>query len=140
MAKRVSTRALKKHRHYTYEDAADALGVTAQTVRSWRAHGLRVLDEKRPHLMLGEDLIVFLKARQAPAERPAPGTFRCFSCREQTRPLDGVAFYTPLGPNRGQLEALCGECQGLCFRFASEASLGRLGAFLEIVRCDPTQA
>ena len=38
MGKRVSTRKVKKHRHYTYEGAAEILGVSAQTVRSWRAN------------------------------------------------------------------------------------------------------
>ncbi|MDJ0825299.1 MAG: helix-turn-helix domain-containing protein [Rhodobacter sp.] len=140
MAKRVLIRALKRHRHYTYDEAADALGVTVQTVRSWRAQGLPVMTEKRPHLMLGEDLAAFHKRRNKPPNKPAKDRFRCFRCRDNTRPLDGIVFYTSLTPKRGQLEAVCGVCGNPCFRFASEAGLADLSTIFEIVRNGPSQA
>ena len=53
MARRVSARRVKIHNQYTYEQAAEALGVSVQTVRGWRQSGLTVLDSQKPHLILG---------------------------------------------------------------------------------------
>lgn len=41
MAKRVSVQRVKIHRQYTYETAADTVGVTVQTVRAYAAMGER---------------------------------------------------------------------------------------------------
>ena len=46
MAKRVSTRKIKKHRLYGYDEAGAALGVTPHTVRLWRSSGLSVMTSK----------------------------------------------------------------------------------------------
>jgi len=140
MAKRVSTRRIKANRHYPYEDAADVLGLSSQTVRSWRSQSLEVMTDKRPHIILGENLIRFIEARQKPASKMAPDQFRCMTCKRPTRPLDGVVFYNPLTPTRGQLKALCEECEGQCFRFASERGLPKLARFFEIVRTNESQA
>lgn len=64
MAKRVSAQRVKIHRQYTYEAAADVLGVTPQTVRAWRSAGLVVLDSQKPHLILGHDLKSFLQKQK----------------------------------------------------------------------------
>ena len=63
MAKRVSARGVKKHCEYTYDAAAEVLGVTIQTMRGPRALGLVVLDSQRPHLILGHKLKRFLEIR-----------------------------------------------------------------------------
>ena len=63
MAKRVSPRKIKIHNQYTYEQAADALGVSVQTVRLWRKSGLLVLVSQKPHLILGFALKDFLNKR-----------------------------------------------------------------------------
>lgn len=140
MAKRVSTRRIKKNRHYSYELAADALGLSQGTVRSWRAKGLEVMTDERPHIILGETLIAFIAAQQMPPRKMALDQFRCMACRRLTRPLGGVVFYTPITPSRGQLEALCETCEGQCFRFAGEGGLVKLAQLVEIVRCGSSQA
>lgn len=136
---RVSTRRIKKHRHYEYYEAADAMGLTPQTIRSWRQAGLRVMTDQRPHLILGEDLIAFVKERQKPTQKMAPDQFRCFTCQRLTRPLDRLVFYTPITPSRGQLECACEVCEGQCFRFVGAQSLTGLAQFFEIVTNDSSQ-
>jgi hypothetical protein len=138
MGKRGSTRGIKANRHYTYEDAADTLGPTYQTIRSWRGKGLRVMTSSRPHLILGEDLIAFIKSQHQPSGKMEPDQFRCFTCKNPRRALDRIVFYTRTAPKRGQLEAVCDECEGRCFRFVGEAALPQLAQYFEIVRNDPT--
>jgi hypothetical protein len=88
MAKRVSPRKIKIHNQYTYEQAADALGVTVQTVRMWRQSGLPVLDSQKPHLILGFALKDFLKDRWGkPKRRFAP---RSVSLHELQRATAGL--------------------------------------------------
>jgi hypothetical protein len=140
MGKRGSTRGIKVNRHYTYEDAADVLGLTYRTIRAWREKGLCVMTSSRPHLILGEDLIGFIESQHQPSGRLEPDQFRCFTCQAPRRALDRIVFYTSTAPKRGQLEAICEVCEGRCFRFAGEAGLPKLAQYFEIVRNELTQA
>lgn len=141
MAKRVSTRRIKKHRLYTYESAADALSVTAQTVRSWRPEGLAVLADTKPHYILGEALIEFLgKRHEQRSVKMREDQLFCLACRMPQRPYGMMVDYVPINGTRGRLVALCETCEGRCQRFASEASLVALGRIFEIVRRSATQA
>jgi hypothetical protein len=141
MAKRVSTQRIRKHRHYTYEDAAELLGVSVQTVRSWKGQGLEVLDEGRPHYILGEALIEFLADRQRKTRSVlAPDQVYCFSCRAPKRPLGLMVDYVPINASRGRLVALCETCEGTCQKFASKAGLKALGGILDIGTGNGSQA
>ncbi|WP_323007824.1 hypothetical protein [Pseudorhodobacter sp.] len=133
MAKRVSARKIKIHDQYTYEQLADALGVSVQTVRSWRPAGLMVLDSQKPHLILGFALKDFLKKRSSkPERRLARDQFLCMTCNAPRRAYGGMADYTPYTATRGRLEALCEECQGLCGKFASPRHCAELAPILTI--------
>jgi len=134
MAKRVSARGIKKHRHYTYEDAAEVLGVSVHTVRSWRDTGLSVMTASRPHYILGEALIEFLEARKTRSVSMTPDQLLCFGCRSPKRPLGMMVDYVAINATRGRLTALCEDCGGTCQRFASEASLTNLGRIFDIAR------
>ncbi len=92
MVKRVSARRVKIHRQYTYESAADVLGVTAHTVRGWRSVGLAVLDSQKPHLILGHDLKRFIESRmRKKSGKLAPDEFYCMSCRAPRAPFGAMA-------------------------------------------------
>ena len=108
MAKRVSARRVKIHRQYTYEAAAEALGVTAHTVRAWRAVGLAVMVSPNPYLILGSELRRFIENR---APKLAQNQFYCMSCRAPRVPYGGMADYLPINPVRGRLIVLCGPAK-----------------------------
>lgn len=134
MTKRVSARRVKIHRQYTYDLAADALGVTAQTVRSWRQDGLPVLDSQKPHLILGFELKKFLTKRAQKATRTlAPEEFLCMSCNAPRRPYGAMADYVPFTARRGRLEGLCEVCQTPCGKFATPKLCDQLASILSIV-------
>ncbi len=133
MAKRVSARKIKIHNQYTYEQAADVLGVSVQTVRLWRKSGLDVLDSQKPHLILGFALKDFLNKRaNKPERRLARDQFLCMTCNVPRRAYGGMADYVPYTATRGRLEALCEACQGLCGKFASPRLCDELAPTLTI--------
>ena len=134
MARRVSTRRVKIHRQYTYDKAADALGVTPQTVRSWRREGLVVLDSQKPHLILGFELKRFLGGRaQKASRRLAPDEFRCMSCGAPRRGYGAMADYVPYTNTLGRLETLCEAFQTPCGKFVNPKLCAQLTAILSIV-------
>ena len=133
MVRRVSARKVKTHNQYTYQQAADVLGVSVQTVRLWRGSGLPVLDSQKPHLILGFALKDFLNKRSnKPERRLARDQFLCMTCDAPTRAYGGMADYRPYTATRGRLEALCEACGGLCGKFASPSLCDELAPILTI--------
>ncbi len=117
---RVSARKVKIHNQYTYEQAADTLGVSVQKVRLWRRSGLPVLDSQKPHLILGFALKDFLNKRSdRPERRLARDQFLYMACNAPRRAYGSMVDYLPYTATRGRLEALCEVCQGPCGKFAS---------------------
>lgn len=133
MAKRVSTRKVKKDRLYTYETAGEAMNLTSATVRSWRVLGLVVMTERKPHFILGEALIEFVEKQQTKqSSKPCLSKMRCFTCREQKRPLGTMVDYIPITDTRGQLVGLCETCEGPMYRFSGKASLSKFDGIFDI--------
>ena len=133
MGKRVSPRKIKIHNQYTYEQAADLLGVSVQTVRSWRLRGLHVLDSQKPHLILGFALKDFLTKRaHKPERRLARDQFLCMACNAPRRAYGGMADYIPYNAARGRLEALCEVCHRQCGKFVSTSLCAELAPILTI--------
>jgi excisionase family DNA binding protein len=123
--RRPDWRRIKTLRSYTIEEAATALEVHRNAIRYWiKKGGLPVLADQRPHLILGTDLVAFLKARRATARRPCgPGQLFCLKCRQPQTPAGGMVDYQPTTPTRGVLVAMCPECETLMRRFVSRARL-----------------
>lgn len=135
MAKRVSAQRVKIHRTYTYDSAAEALGVTVQTMRAWRKDGLAVLDSQKPHLILGRDLKHFVQNRRPVASyKLALDEFYCMSCRGPKRAYGAMADYEPFNALRGRLVALCKCCETPCGKFATPAICDELAPILTIVK------
>jgi hypothetical protein len=135
MAKRVSTRKIKKHRLYSYDEAGDALGVTPHTVRAWRAGGLQVMAATTPHYILGAELIRFIEEKQAKrSSKMALDQMYCLKCKVPRKPLWGMVDYVPSSAARGRLTGLCEICEGGLQRFVGKGDLGKFGQIYEITR------
>lgn len=133
MAKRVSPRKVKINSQYTYQQAADLLGVSMQTVRLWRQSGLPVLVSQKPHLILGFALKEFLANRSDKRERRLErNQFLCMACSAPRRAYGGMADYVPYTATRGRLEALCEICQRPCGKFVSSKLCAELASVLTI--------
>ncbi|AVW90648.1 helix-turn-helix domain-containing protein [Celeribacter baekdonensis] len=137
MTKRVTSRRVKIHRQYTYDQAAMALGVSLQTVRGWRREGLPVLTSKVPHLIIGAELKAFLDRRSTKSKLTLTlEQFRCMRCGGSVAAYGGMVDYTPLTSERGVLSTLCATCEGACTKFASRAQVDALSHILSVTFCN----
>jgi excisionase family DNA binding protein len=68
--RRPDWRRIKGKLSYTIDEVARALGTHRNTVRHWiRKAGLPAMTDARPHLILGSDLVAFLRTRRASRKR-----------------------------------------------------------------------
>jgi len=131
--RRPNYRLVKIHRSYTVEEAACLFDVHKNTVREWTKAGLPVLDERRPMLILGQDLATFLQARRTKNKRACqPGEMYCVRCRAPKIPAGGMAACLPLNPSVGHLTAICPGCFCMMNQRISMAKLELLRTKLEI--------
>jgi hypothetical protein len=133
--KRVNPRRVKLHRNYTVEEAAMVLKVHKNTVRGWLKSGLETVDGRRPILILGRTLAVFLHARRRHVRQPCkPGQFYCLRCRAPKRPASEKVVYVAITAGTGNLRATCSECGARMCRRVSwhkiAASAGELAVAL----------
>jgi Helix-turn-helix domain len=134
MAKRhPNHRQVKIHRNYTVEEIASLFGIHKNTVREWIKAGLPVLDDKRPMLILGQELAVFLQARRTKnKQRCQPGEMYCFRCRAPKMAAGDMADFLPQNAKLGMLKAICPDCHTMMNRRASLAKLGQVRGRLAI--------
>jgi hypothetical protein len=124
---------IERHRSYEISEAAEFLGVTPQTVRGWTKQGLTIIDDRRPHLILGEAIKDFLESRETTRRRSLGlGHFYCLRCKAPTTSALGWADYVPQTATTGRLQTFCARCEGPCGRVVSRADLPRWAGILEI--------
>lgn len=127
MARRKSWRVIKCLRSYTVDEASRALQVCKGTVRRWLKAGLPALTDQRPLLIMGDDLIAYLKQSAKPPQKCAPHECYCFKCKAPRGPAFDALEYQPISPTNGQLRALCEVCSTVMNKAASLGSLERIG-------------
>src|SRR5437762_2244097 len=94
---RVNQRRVKIHRSYTVDGAARMLGTSKGTIRRWIKSGaLPAITDQKPHLILGGDLVDYLKARASTGPKLKLHECYCFKCRAPRAPALGIADYMPL--------------------------------------------
>jgi len=119
-------RLVKMHRSYTVHEIADALHVHRNTVREWIRSGLPVL-EGRPVLMLGKDIIDFLRARRAKKRcRCGPGQMYCFKCRVPRSPAGDMVDSVALNAQVANLIGICPICDTVMHRCVAAAEIEKL--------------
>ena len=121
-------RLLKAKRYYDFGEIAELLNVHLRTVQIWKKEGLRVLDDKKPFLIKGQDLRDFLKARRRSRKQPLSiGEFFCPRCRapRKSRPdqLTAEATGRQLGRTHKQvlIRGVCEVCGQRLLLFSSDA-------------------
>ena len=126
-------RLVKIHRSHTVEDIASLFGIHKNTVRQWIRFGLPTIDDRRPMLILGRELIAFLQARRASKKHPCqPGEIYCVRCRAPKFPAAGMTEYRPINEKIGNLLAICPDCKSMMYRCVSIAKIGEVRGEMDI--------
>lgn len=131
MAKRHDWRRLRKHRLYTTDEAARALGVCKETLRRWMEQGLPAIRDAKPYLIRGADLIAFLKRQRVPKVRCGTGEAYCVACRKASRPMPGSGSVELDGRGRPFLRGHCFDCGSGMRRPLKSSDVGATQAALQ---------
>lgn len=124
----------KIHRSYTVEEIAELFSVHKNTVRAWLKSGLPICDDRKPMLILGAELRVFLQVKKSKRkQRCHPWEMYCVRCRKPQTPFGGMADYVIANDGRGRLIALCPECEGGLNKYINLSAIEALSVKLEIV-------
>lgn len=116
-SKRINPRLVKKNRPYQVGELASALDVHKNTIRNWREKGLCPIDDGRPMMFRGVDVIDFLVELRDKAKTPCrPGTMYCLRCKEPRAPALGLADCYRTNATTGNLQALCEHCEAIMNR------------------------
>ncbi len=111
MSRRNNPNRIKIHRNYTVIEASEALDVHAKTIRNWIRAGLPIADERRPLLINGADLKIYLsQKRRAYMHQCEPHEMYCFKCKQSKSPtIESLQFIAkPAG--MAQMTGQCEEC------------------------------
>ena len=130
-AKRLRIRLVKRHRSYSFDEAARTLGVAKGTVRRWVSAGLPVMTDQRPYLILGADLIDFLEKRTSRRQKCRLPECFCFRCRAPRMPAFSAVEFFGRGSS-GNLRALCECCSTVMHKRVATAKLGELRKLVDV--------
>ena len=126
-------RLAKIHRNYTVDEVATLFSVHRNTVREWVRRGLPTTDNRRPMLILGRDLVAFLRSRRTKNKRVCkPGEIYCMRCRTPRVPAGNMADYQGVTATVGNLVAICSACDAMMYRRVNLAKLYHVRANLDI--------
>lgn len=126
-------RLVKSHRSYTVGEIASLFTIHKNTVRRWFHGGLQAIDDRRPILTLGRNLIAFLESRRAfKKQRCGIGQLYCVRCRLPRFPAGGMADYLPVTEMVGNLAAICPDCGSMMYRCVSNAKIEEVRGKMDI--------
>jgi hypothetical protein len=129
-----NTRLIKRDYTYFVGEIAELFDVHPQAVRRWIRGDLPTIDERRPFLIHGGDLIAFLDARQAKRKQQcAANELYCLRCRRPRRPRFGRVT---LAINSATRIDLSGTCETCGTRMHRAGSVARLEEYSKVFRVE----
>lgn len=124
MPKRPNPRTIRAARTYTVEEAAIAVGVSIGTIRSWVKSGLPLMRSRRPFLILGDSLRIFLEDRAKASKAPLQqDQLYCLTCKAGRTPMGLMVDCIPQTAKTARLLGLCDACGGTCNRMISRSKI-----------------
>lgn len=131
--RRPKPHGLRSHRSYTVEEAARAAGVCAATVRRWVKQGLvKPIDQTRPVLLAGADLLAAKRNRSRTKARTRPNEAYCMRCRAIRPMAYSEAEIVSANASGVNLRALCGVCSTVMHKRVARSALPMLAEILTI--------
>lgn len=134
---RLDRRKVKRHHSYTIEEAARTVGAAKGTVRRWLDKGVPAIRDRKPFLILGEDLADYMAGKASPKLSCPPGTCYCVKCRAARKPAGNIAEFVPIDVRSGNLRALCPDCGNIMHRRTSYTQLEAIREFLDVSLVEP---
>jgi hypothetical protein len=126
-------RLAKIHRNYSVEDVSRLFRIHKNTVRNWLNQGLRTIDDQRPILIHGLELVRFLTERRIKAKQKCgPGRIYCLPCRAPKMPAGNIADCIAITDRAGSLCGICPDCNRLIYRRVNLQQLEAVRGSLEI--------
>jgi hypothetical protein len=115
------------------EEIADLFSIHKNTARNWIRDGLLPIDNKRPMLILGLDLVAFLTARRKKRKQKCrPGELYCVRCRVPQKPAGNMADYSAITEKVGNLIAICPACDAIMNRRVNRAKIESICGDMDI--------
>lgn len=109
------------------------LSVHKGTVRLWIKQGLSVIDDLRLMLILGSDLVTFLKKKRAKNKHPCkPGEIYCVKCCVPKSPAGNMADYMGQTETLGNLIGVCPDCENVIYRCINPAKIDKVSGQLDV--------
>jgi len=131
--RRLNHRLAKIHRTYNVEEIASRYKLHKNTVRQWIKDGLPTIDDRRPMLVLGRDLVAFLRQRRLKNKRTCqPGEIYCVRCHTPQKPAGDMAEYKPMTNMLGNLIGICPGCGSMMYRRVNPTKLEQIRGNLDI--------
>ncbi len=110
------------------------------TVRRWLKSGeLTSIDNQRPALILGSELITFLKARRKPKQRLGIDQCLCFSCKAPRSAAGRMAELVQASASTFNVCMLCEVCERPIYRRYSARQIAALGEHLSLSASEAVQ-
>jgi len=109
---------------YTVQDVAEIYGLHKNAVLRWIKDGLPIIDQRKPYLIHGDDLAVYLRKKQSGRKQGCkPNEFFCFKCRAPRQAWENVADIQIRDKKRLSISGLCAICSTSVHRAGSVKKL-----------------
>ena len=129
-----NTRLIKRDYAYFISEIADLFHIHRNAVRRWIKAGLVTVDDRKPVLVHGGDLIGFLATRQSQRKQKcAADEFYCCRCRRPRHPLFHRVEVQIRNEARLNLSGVCDTCGA---RMNRVGLVARIEAFITQTPCE----
>ncbi|PMN12903.1 hypothetical protein BCT39_08950 [Vibrio lentus] len=120
MAKKLNPNKSKIHRSYTMEEVASLYSVNKRTVQNWIQDGLSVIKEKKPFLILGTELRIFIRQKNKSRKRKCKQhELYCFRCRKASLVEPTSIHFLRESHGTGRVFGECIQCGSKVHKFYS---------------------
>jgi len=125
--RRFNPKLIKHSRNYSTQEIANLLNTTVNTVSNWYKIGLKKIDDKKPSLVFGKDLINFLRDNKTKRkQRCAPNEFYCCKCKSPRKAWENAVDITYLDLRRLMISGICEQCGNKINKLAATKNIEEL--------------
>jgi hypothetical protein len=108
--KKFNTRMITSKKSYSINEIAALLSIHPITVNHWFKKGLKKIDDKRPSLVFGQDLIDFLDVKKQKSKHPCEDNqLFCVKC-QQPRQSRNNTVCIKISNSRTNMKGSCEKC------------------------------